>query len=155
MLKSNIKKISIALAFTVLFRNNLLVKAKNKNTENLNTYVIEQTVLDKKQNLEKNLDKNNNEQNIKQNAEKKVIKKEDFQSYEEALDFFGAKGTITWGNNLKEEIPEPKYINEVFNWNGKDWKHVLAHCGWHQSEIIWKDSENNYLVPSGIYMHGM
>ena len=64
-------------------------------------------------------------------------------------------GTITWGNYLDEKIPDPTSVDDTFNYNGKIWKPVFAHCGWHQVEVIWKDPDGNYLVPTGIEMNGM
>lgn len=39
--------------------------------------------------------------------------------YEEALECFGAKGTITWGCELNETIPAPNSKNDTFEYNGK------------------------------------
>ena len=131
MSKFNIKKIAFVLSFLPSFCNNSLAKQDIKDETSIN---------------------NKYDKNIT-----KGLSKDDYinEKPEPALECFGAKGNITWGNNIKEQIPKPISKDEIFNWNERDWTPVLAHCGWHQSEIIWKDSKGNYLVPTGIEMHEM
>lgn len=91
-----------------------------------------------------------------QNAQK-ILTREDYKNEkpEQALKCYGAKGTITWGNELSHFIRKPTDKNDILCWDGRNYTPVFAHCGWHQGEIIWKDSDGNYLVPTGIVQRGM
>ena len=74
---------------------------------------------------------------------------------EPAFRDFGAKGDITWGNDLGETIRNPRSKDDALEYDGKVWKPAFVHCGWHQAEVVWKDPDGNYLVPTGIYQNGM
>ena len=73
---------------------------------------------------------------------------------EQALDCFGAKGDITWGYSLNETIPRPWSKTASMNWNNETWTPVLAQCGFRQNEVIWKSTNGNYLIPTGIHKQG-
>lgn len=65
------------------------------------------------------------------------------------------KGKITRSSNIDDVIPRPRSKTESINYNGKTWTPALVHCGWHQEEVIWKSSDGDYLLPTGIDIHGM